>query len=145
MMNSKELKVGDWIKHPKRGIGVISRENHDEKTVNFLKGFLGEVLNITTYFPNETCCELTKLKPKFDNFEELFEEEEPVETKFKVGDKVRMIKEFVGSEVIINKGFILSVVGYRYDDKTKLIINYITTEIEIHTAIPVDLVELVAD
>ena len=114
-MKEKEFEVGDWVKGDNDGgdIGVVINEEPQDED--------GEV--IVYFIKSRYQCyirldELTKLKPKFDNFEELFEEEKPEETKFKVGDKVRVIEDLCLHWLIIRAGTILVVVDYYDDDCT---------------------------
>ena len=81
-----EFKVGDWVRHEKYGIGRIYSAGSGYWGVQY---FEFEKLNQSQHEPL-IFEKLTKLYLKFDNFEDLFEEEEESKPhpKFKVGEKV---------------------------------------------------------
>lgn len=70
-----KFKFGDWVRHPYYGIGHVAFAFYDESlTIYFNKTGEYELLDLER---NKDDIEaLKKIIPKFNNFEDLFEEDE---------------------------------------------------------------------
>lgn len=81
-----KFKVGDWVRHDELGVGWVCR---------ITDGAAGDLYGIVLAPNIDFNCRryvyenaLTKLHPKFDNFEELFTDKESITPKYKAQDEV---------------------------------------------------------
>lgn len=106
-----KFKVGDWVRHPKYGIGRVGSTFEDGSLgVRFIKkeGYI--FLNIESEEDGveEEIETLKKLTPNFDDFDSLFTEVEETR-QFKVGDKVKTNRIIYKDEFTVKKNAVFTV------------------------------------
>ncbi len=106
------FKDGDWIKHPKHGVGRINNACSDGSIsmVYFNGGisFLFLDLDSDRDGIEEEIQSIKRAKPSFDDFDSLFTEVEET-PKFKVGDIIRTKWSLTCDTFIVREGVIFRI------------------------------------
>ncbi len=104
-----KFKTGDWVRHPKHGIGYVCRVYGDlSLSLCFFNGKGYGMLDTDDSGIEEEIHSIKRAKPNFVDFDSLFTEVEEI-PQFKGGDKVKTNRILYYENVEIKKNVTLTV------------------------------------